>query len=52
MDNRTFGYSRISSKEQHEDRQIETKEISISQALQTLNISHPSYYRLRQNNQI
>ena len=23
MDNRTFGYARVSSKEQHEDRQIE-----------------------------
>ena len=24
MDNRTFGYARVSSREQHEDRQIET----------------------------
>ena len=31
---------------------VETKEISISQALQALNISRSSYYRLRQNNQI
>ena len=23
MDNRTFGYARVSSREQHEDRQIE-----------------------------
>lgn len=52
MDNRTFGYARVSSKEQNEDRQIETKEISILQALQALNISRSSYYRLRQNNQI
>lgn len=52
MDNRTFGYARVSSKEQNEDRQIKTKEISISQALQALNISRSSYYRLRQNNQI
>lgn len=52
MDNRTFGYARVSSKEQNKDRQIETKEISISQALQALNISRSSYYRLRQNNQI
>lgn len=31
---------------------VETKEISISQALHALNISRSSYYRLRQNNQI
>ena len=29
---------------------VEAKEISVSQALQTLNISRSSYYRLRQNN--
>ena len=31
-------------------KQIDAKEISVSQALQTLNISRSSYYRLRQNN--
>lgn len=31
-------------------KQIDAKEISVSQALQALNISHSSYYRLRQNN--
>ena len=31
-------------------KQIDTKEISVSQALQSLNISRSSYYRLRQNN--
>ena len=31
---------------------VETKEISISQALQALNIFRSSYYRLKQNNQI
>jgi len=29
---------------------VEAKEISVSQALQALNISRSSYYRLRQNN--
>ena len=31
-------------------KQIDAKEISVSQALQALNISRSSYYRLRQNN--
>lgn len=31
-------------------KQIDAKEITVSQALQTLNISRSSYYRLRQNN--
>ncbi len=31
-------------------KQIDAKEISVSQALQSLNISRSSYYRLRQNN--
>lgn len=33
-------------------KQIDAKEISVSQALQALNIFRSSYYRLRQNNQI
>lgn len=31
-------------------KQIDAKEVTVSQALQTLNISRSSYYRLRQNN--
>ena len=31
-------------------KQIDAKEITVAQALQALNISRSSYYRLRQNN--
>lgn len=49
MDNRTFGYARVSSREQHEDRQIEAKQITVSQAIGQLHISRSSYYRLKQH---
>ena len=50
--NARFGRPAIAKPENWDTvvKQIDAKEISVSQALQALNISRSSYYRLRQNN--